>query len=97
MGKKSVGVFGILAVCLLSISCTKLGTPAPTGQLKWKQVDFVDSIPSEYGSLVSVTANSQNPAWVYLWFQKPDGTITMTFVDTLDGRVDKRSLSIPRR
>ena len=93
MARTSVGVFCILTVCILTISCTKLG---PTGPLRWKQVEFADSIPSEYGSLVSVTSDPQNSHWIYLWFQKPDGTITVSFVDVVDGRVNE-SLSIPRR
>jgi hypothetical protein len=95
MARKSAGAFCILAVCLLIVSCTKLDTPS--GPLRWKQVEFVDSIPAEYGSLVSVTSNPQNPAWVYLWFQKPDGTITVSFVNVVDGRVNDKSLSIPRK
>jgi len=86
-------VFCILAACMLTISCTKLG---PTGPLRWKQVEIVDAIPSEYGSLVSVTPDPQNTHSVYLWFQKSDGTITVSFVDIVDGRVTE-SLSIPRR
>ena len=97
MVSKRAGAVCILAFCFLTIACKKLGQPIPTGELKWKTVDYADAIPSEYGSLVAVTANPQNPSWVYLWFQKTDGTIAAVFVDVADGRVANRSLSIPRK
>jgi hypothetical protein len=97
MARKLASVFCIFGFCLLTISCTKLGRPSPTGPLKYERAKFTDAIPSEYGSLVAVTANSQNPAWVYLWFQKPDGSVVAIFVDVADGRINDNALSIPRR
>jgi hypothetical protein len=97
MASKRAGAVCILALCFLTIACKKLGPPVPKGQLSWKTAEYADAIPSEYGALIAVTANSQNPSWVYLWFQKTDGTIAAVFVDVSDGRVAPRALSIPRK
>jgi hypothetical protein len=93
---KAVSVFCVLAACFLVGSCEKLPT-TETGPLTWKTVGFTDAVPKEYGSLIAVTANSQNPTWAYLWFQQPDGTITVTFVDIAYGKINNRSLTIPRK
>ena len=97
MARKPVAVVCILVVCLVAGSCKKLGTPKPTGPLTYETLKFADAIPSEYGSLVAVTPNPQNPAWFNLWFQKPDGSITAVFVNPADGRLGDKAFFIPRR
>jgi hypothetical protein len=97
MARKPVSTFCIFAVCLLTLSCKKLGPPTPTGPLTYETVKFADAIPAEYGTLVAVTAFPQTPTSVYLWFQKPDGTVTSVFVDMAEGRIHNRAMTIPRR
>src|SRR5437762_1124292 len=73
----------ILAVCLMTLSCRKLEpvSERQTGQLKLSATQFADAIPDDYGPLIGVTQNSENPAWATLWFQKPDKTINAVFVN----------------
>ena len=97
MARKPVGVICILVVCLVTSSCKKLEAPTPTGPLTYETLKFADAIPSEYGSLTAVTANPQNPAWVSLWFQKPDGSITTVFVNPADGRLGNKAITIRRK
>jgi hypothetical protein len=99
MIRKSVGALCILASCLLTTSCEKLpptgGLRPATGPLKFEPAKFNDAIPDAYGTLVGVTHN--NPDWVGLWFQKPDRTITVVFVNIIDGKIYEKSLTIPRK
>jgi hypothetical protein len=97
MVRKPVGALCILAVCLMTISCKKLGPENLNvkGQLTYESAKFTNAIPDDYGALVGVTQNS--PGWVGLWFQKPDKTITAVFVNIDDGRIYERVLTIPRK
>jgi len=96
MVRKHVIALCILALCLSTISCQEL-YPKQTGPLTYETTKFTDSIPQEYGALISVTLNPQAPSWAGLWFQKPDGTITMVLVDTQHGKIGEKALTIPRK
>jgi hypothetical protein len=96
---KRVGALCILAACLLTFSCKKLEQPSAvaTGPLTFEPAKFADAIPDEYGTLIGVTQNAKNPAWVTLWFQKPDRTITAVFVNIEQGRIFGKALTIARK
>jgi hypothetical protein len=96
---KSLGGLCILAVCLVTLSCRKLEpvTAMEAGDLKLDPTKFTDAIPDDYGPLISVTQNPANPAWVGLWFQKPDKTINAVFVNINQGRIYEKTLTIPRK
>jgi hypothetical protein len=89
--------FCILVVCLATVSCKKLESAGPklVGPLAFEPAKFADAIPDEYGTLVGVTQSS--PAWVGLWFQKPDRTIIAVFVNIDEGRIYEKALTIPRK
>jgi hypothetical protein len=97
MVRKPVGALCILAVCLVIVSCKKLGpaNPSVTGPLTFASAKFADAIPDDYGALIGVTQNS--PGWVGLWFQRSDKTITAVFVNIDQGRIYEKVLTIPRR
>jgi len=96
MVRKHVIGLCILALCLSTISCKEL-YPNQTGPLAYEKTKFADAIPQEYGPLISVTLNPQAPSLAALWFQKPDGTITMVLVDTQQGKIGEKALTIPRK
>lgn len=98
MARKSVGALCILAVCLVTVSCKKL--PAnlkEAGPLTFEPSKFADAIPDDYGTLIGVTQNPTSPAWVGLWFQKSDRSITAVFVNIEQGRIYEKALKIPRK
>jgi hypothetical protein len=98
MARKRLIALSILAVCLVIVSCKKLGQPpSPTGPLTYETVKFTDAIPQDYGPLISVTQNPQAPQLVRLWFQRSNGTITAVFVDVDKGTIYERALTIPRK
>jgi hypothetical protein len=83
----------------LALSCSKLQpvSAIQQGQLKLDPIKFADAIPDDYGQPIGVTQNAENPAWVTLWFQQPDKTITAVFVNTNQGRIYEKMLTIPRK
>ncbi len=99
MVRKHVAALGILALCLVlcltMLSCTKLDQPK--GPLTYETSKFTDAIPQEYGPLIGVTQNPQAAGWAGLWFQKPDGTIAAVFVNVDEGKIYKKTLTIPRK
>ncbi|HLB88698.1 MAG TPA: hypothetical protein VJK29_13690 [Terriglobales bacterium] len=97
MVRKPIALF-VLAVCLVTVSCKKLGEPLkPTGPLTFETVKFTDAIPQDYGPLIGVTQNPEAPGWAGLWFQRSDGTITAVFVNVDQGKMYQRALTIPRK
>ena len=98
MVRKHVVTLCILALCLATVSCKKLGEPiTPTGPLTYETAKFADSIQQDYGPLIGVTENAQDPGWVGLWFQRSDGTISAVFVNVQQGRIYEKALTIPRK
>ncbi len=98
MTRKCLIAFCILAMSLVIVSCKKLGQPTnPTGPLTYETVKFTDAIPQDYGPLISITQNPQAPEWVGLWFQRSNGSITVVFVNTIQGKIYEKALTIPRK
>jgi hypothetical protein len=84
---------------LVTISCKRLEpvNPNVVGTLTFEPTKFGDAIPDNYGPLIGVTQNPQSPEWVGLWFQRSDRTVTAVFVNTVQGRISEKALTIPRK
>jgi hypothetical protein len=96
MVRKHVVASCILALCLATVSCTKLNQPTkPTGPLTYETTKFGDAIPQDYGPLIGVTSEPTS-RWFGLWFQRSDGTIAAVFVNIQEGRIGG-TLTIPRK
>lgn len=95
MVRRFVVAVCILVLALATASCTKLNQSQ--GPLTWETAKFNDAIPQNYGSLIGLTQNQQTPAWVGLWFQRSDGTITAVFVNPQEGKISEKTLTIPRK
>ena len=93
----------ILVVGLLVglISCQKLPSGLPKeafkGPLPFETAKFRDAIPLEYGPLVGVTLNPQSGFWAALWFEKPDKTIAVIWVNIVEGKIGEKVTTIPRK
>lgn len=96
MLERRVLVLCIAAACLATLSCQKLETASP-GALAFEPARFTDAVPDDYGTLIAVTENPVNPAWVQLWFQRQDRTIVAVFVNVERGRISDHVLAIPRK
>jgi hypothetical protein len=98
MVSRFVLVLIALSLCMANISCEKLEETQPGDYaLKQTPVKYQDAIPEEYGKLVGVTSNSKWGDWAQLWFEKPDKTIAVVYVDFIDGKIATDVLEIPRR
>ena len=89
--------FFLLLVVSFSValtSCEKIQTategPPP------EMVDIKDAISLEYGTLVAVTAHPELRNWASLWFVKPDKTISMVWVNAVQGEIGTVA-TIPRK
>jgi len=94
--RKHLVALCILALCLATVSCTKLGEPK-SGPLTWETAKFSDAIPQAYGPLIGLSQNPQTPGWIGLWFQRSDGTIAVVFINLQEGKISDRALTIPRK
>lgn len=77
-GSKGILLIGVLFI-IFTISCTKLpeSTIEVEGNLSMESVDIGDSIPLEWGDLISVSNVNKYEDWVQLWFQDNEGNIFM--------------------
>jgi hypothetical protein len=82
-------------------SCQKLPSGPPTaasqGPLALEKVKFQDAIPLEYGDLVGVTPHPETPKWAALWFEKPDKTVAVVWVNIAEGKLGEKVTTIPRK
>lgn len=90
------------AALLIVGACQKLENVRPfpserPGTLPVQTAKFLDAIPSEYGDLVGVTSSTDAPAWAQAWFQGPDKSIVVLWINSRTGQVHDRVLMIPRR
>jgi len=89
-----------LALCLGELACEKLPDEAvrkASRQLKIDSLPSLEAIPTDYGNIVGVTSSSGTPSWAQLWFEKPDKTITVVWVNFIEGGLRREFVSIPRR
>ena len=94
------------AICLLvlvflfsTISCTRLDEGPPKGMvlLGTEKLPALDSIPLEWGKLVSVSATPMYDGILQLWFQDENGKVRMVPFDIRNGRLVSQALVIPRK
>ena len=87
----------LFVVCLLVGSCADLNPDSENiGPLAMDDRVLTDSIPAEYGDLISVTTAAEYPGIAQLWFQKDDKTIVTVFVHYNTHHLNKSALLIPR-
>jgi hypothetical protein len=84
-----------------SLSCVLLATIAfaIAGCEKLNQsknLPMMEAIPGEFGELVSVTPNPDQPYGAVLWFQQPDKTIVAVRVNIARGQIAAKTVKFPR-
>jgi len=69
----------VMLLVLLPLSCTKIGEEVPTGQgnVAIETLSGKNSIPLEWGNLVSVTVTPEAGAFFQLWFQDEQGNLRL--------------------
>ena len=84
----------VLLLCL-TISCERIPAPDKAFNLGETELINLESIPLEYGKLVSVT--SARPGIAHLWFEDGKHTIRMVHVNYGKGVVPKNVWVINRK
>ena len=93
-----IGTFLIVVILvLLTLSCAKVGSVSEEGDLATEALPSIDSIPSKYGNLVSVSNVTRYPDWVQLWFQDENGNLSMVRYSVHETRFAKEVKLIPRK
>ncbi|OLC88023.1 MAG: hypothetical protein AUH88_01845 [Acidobacteria bacterium 13_1_40CM_4_61_5] len=95
MVKRLVLLGFVFTLVLSSGSCTKL-VPTFTRTGPSFPVSVMPVIPLDTGELVAVTPHPIDGHWVALWFQKPDKTISVRWVNITIGTVGAE-MTIPRK
>jgi hypothetical protein len=69
----------VMVLVLLPLSCTKIDEQAPAGQgnVAIETLPVKNSIPLEWGNLVSVTVTPEAGAFFQLWFQDEQGNLRL--------------------
>jgi hypothetical protein len=87
----------LLALVLLPMSCTKLPQwEGEQGNIAIEKLPQVDSIPLQWGKLVSVTNLGAVAHELELWFEDDKGTLRMVVYDVRANRLYQNCRLIPR-
>jgi len=101
MARSITLMFALLIVVTAGVglmSCTKLDSTTPMeGALAFKDSQFEDAIPADYGRVVGVTRYSADSRWVAVWFEKPDQSIAIVWVNPVEGKIGEKVAWIPRK
>jgi hypothetical protein len=99
MLRKTVLWLVVVILLVPAFSCSRLPEKsAPAGPaLTSEQLPAMDSVPPEWGRLVSVTTNPAYPGWFQLWFEDEASTVRMVAFNHRTGKLDASVVVIPRR
>ena len=101
--RKYLTLLCVLVVSVGAVACEKLEPepatepPIQRGDLLLELVPSTDSIPLEYGELEAVIPHAKNEQWAGLWFVDEEETISVVYVNVVEGRIYKDVLRIPRQ
>ncbi len=88
-----------MALILLSLSCARLPEP-PTpgkGDIAIEKLSDVDSIPSKWGNLQSVSNHPDFAHVLQLWFQDEHGNIRLVFYNMNTNQLLPQAMLIRRK
>jgi hypothetical protein len=97
---RKTGVWLFVVILLLpALSCTRLpeGSSQKGVALVSEPLPSMDSIPAEWGKLVSVTTNPAYPGWFQLWFEDESNTVRMVAFNHQTKHFDATAVVLPRK
>lgn len=88
----------VIVLLLPAFSCSRLPKQAEEkgAPLAFVQLPGTDSIPADWGKLVSVTTTPTYPGWFQLWFQDDSGKVRMVAFDVQNSHLNSNVVVIPR-
>jgi hypothetical protein len=83
-------------------ACQRLDVARPLerrgpGDLPRQHLAFRDAIPAEWGNVISVTSSAAYPNWAQAWFERPDNSIVVVWINSRTGYMLEDALVIPRK
>lgn len=97
MYQRLVGCLVLFTILLFGMSCTKLGEPGPGEQkLMPTELTKTDSIPADWGKLISVSSTPGIDRWAQLWFQDDEGVIRIVAYNVRDNYLSRQARTIQR-
>ena len=81
---------------VLMLSCTKIPEPIESN-LGMQELPLGNTIPAQWGNLVSVISASEFATYVQLWFQDKDGNVYLVGYNVLKNKFALEYRSIKRR
>lgn len=95
---RAVICFSIVIAVLFLFSCTKIEPQRPEeGSFAIEKLPAANSIPSNWGKLISVSNEPDFPNWVQLWFEDKDGNVRMVAYTIGTNRLEGTVVLIPRK
>ena len=86
MNKRLTVVLATVLLGLGTMACEKIEQRTrPDTTLTYEQVEFADAIPLDYGELVAITPSGSNPNMALMWFEQPDKTVVVVYVNVSRG------------
>jgi hypothetical protein len=87
----------LMILVVFQLSCTKLEQkPAKEGALPIISLNQTNSIPSDWGKLISTTISPDSPRLVLLWFQDEKGDIHLASYDMRQNKLSPDAAVIRR-
>ncbi len=77
MLRRAAIYFVVIASVLLTFSCARLEEPLLKGDVAKEVMPYADSIPTQWGNLISVSSVAKYKSAVQLWFQDDKGHVRM--------------------
>ena len=99
MIRRAAIYFLVTVSILLTLSCAKLPEePTPQkGDIAKEPIPHVDSIPIQWGNLISVSSLPAYPDWALLWFQDDKGDVRMAGYDARSNKFGKEFMLLRRK
>ncbi len=99
MLRRAAIYFVVIASVLLTFSCARLlEEPTPEkGVVAMEATPYVDSIPTQWGNLISVSSVADSPSSVELWFQDDKGHVRMVTYSIRSNNLDSEFVSFHRK
>jgi len=84
---------------LINFSCTKLTEEKPVieGEITVEELPYKDSIPANWGKLISVSSSPDVSRWVQLWFEDESGNIRMVAYNIIQNRMASQARVFRRK
>jgi len=95
--QRFAAAFVVIAILAFGAACKKMGEPGTGEQtLSMEELPRADSIPREWGKLISVSSIPGIENWAQLWFEDDEGRIRIAAYNVRNNYLSKQARIIRR-